>query len=122
MNFKIFYHPQLQKYLTKRENSACIWFCLINAWTSYLEGDADKAIGPATQAFRKDQTNNDARATQAAIAILTGKKPVTVRPQRPNQNQQDQALGGRTARGGGGRQTRGSGGGSRGASSNAPVY
>ncbi len=99
-----------RKYTKQFQDSMICEYFMLNAWTSYFEGDADKAIGPATQAFRKDQTNNDARATQAAIAILTGKKPITVRPQRPNQNQQDQDLGGRMARGGGGRQTRGSGG------------
>jgi len=71
-----------RKYIKKFNNSMICQFMMLNAWTDYFEAGAEKAHPPATQAYRKNQSNNDARATQAALAILAGRKPLAPRPQK----------------------------------------
>jgi hypothetical protein len=94
-----------RKYLKEfSENITCQYY-MLNAWINYFDSDAEKALMPATQAFRKDSSNNDAHATQAAMAILSGQKPLNLRPEK--QAQQDQEPAGRMTRGGAGRQSRG---------------
>ena len=94
-----------RKYLKQFSNNIMCQYYMLNAWINYFDSGADKALPPATQAYRKDRSNNDAHATQAAMAILAGQKPLTLRPER--QAQQDQEPAGRTTRGGAGRQSRG---------------
>ena len=94
-----------RKYLKEfGENITCQYY-MLNAWVNYFDSDAEKALTPATQAYRKDSSNNDAHATQAAMAILAGQKPLTIRAE--SQAQQGQEPAGRITRGGAGRQSRG---------------
>lgn len=101
-----------RKYIKQFQDNMLCQFMMLSAWTDYFDAGADKALLPATQAYRKDRANNDAHATQAAIAILAGKKPLVIRPER-QQAQADEVTTGR--RGAGrmgrgattGRQTRG---------------
>ena len=63
------------------DNIVCQYF-MLNAWVTYFTTDAQTAVGPATQAYRKDNSNNDAHATQTAMAVLAGQKPLALRPQK----------------------------------------
>jgi len=92
-----------RKYLKQFQDGMVCQFLMFSAWTDYFDAGADKALSPATQAYRKDRANNDAHATQAAIAVLAGKKPLVIRPQR----QQAQANEAATGRRGAGRMGRG---------------
>jgi hypothetical protein len=94
-----------RKYLKQFSNNIMCQYYMLNAWINYFDSGADKALPPATQAYRKDPSNNDAHATQAGMAILAGQKPLTLRPER--QAQQDQEPASRTTRGGADRQSRG---------------
>ncbi|MHC4721393.1 MAG: hypothetical protein ACYS6I_01660 [Planctomycetota bacterium] len=95
-----------RKYIKQfQDNMVCQYF-MLSAWADYFENDADNALNPATQAYRKDRTNNDAHATQAAMAVLAGQKPLVLRAERQTQRGQEPA--GRTGRGASsGRQSRG---------------
>lgn len=92
-----------RKYLKQFQGNMACQFLMLNAWTDYFDAGAEKALSPANQAYRKDRANNDAHATQAAIAVLAGKKPLVIRPQR----QQSQANEAATGRRGAGRMGRG---------------
>ena len=92
-----------RKYLKQFQDNMVCQFLMFSAWTDYFDAGAYKALSPATQAYRKDRANNDAHATQAAIAVLAGKKPLVIRPQR----QQSQANEAATGRRGDGRMGRG---------------
>lgn len=105
-----------RKYIKQFQDNMVCQFMMLNAWTNYFEAGAEKAHPTATQAYRKDQSNNDARATQAAIAVLAGRKPLVIRPQRQRAQADEAATGrggtGRMGRGATtGRQTRGRSGG-----------
>jgi hypothetical protein len=74
-----------RKYLKEFSDNVTCQYYMLNAWLNYYDSGAEKAVMPATQAYRKDSSNNDAHATQAAIAILAGQKPLTIRPERQQQ-------------------------------------
>jgi len=94
-----------RKYLKEFSESITCQYYMLNAWVNYFDSDAEKALTPATQAYKKDSSNNDAHATQAAMAILAGQKPLTIRAE--SQAQQGREPAGRMPRGGAGRQSRG---------------
>jgi len=58
-----------RKYIKQFQDNIVCQFLMLNAWTNYFDTGAENALSPATQAYRKDNSNNDARATQAAIAV-----------------------------------------------------
>jgi len=102
-----------RKYMKQLQDNMAGQFLMLNAWTDYFDAGAEKALSPATLAYRKDQANNDAHATQTAIALLAGKKPLVLRESSQTQEPAANRAGaGRTRRGDtngspGGRQTRG---------------
>ena len=57
-------------------------YYLLTAWTNYFQNDLDMALKTSTKAYRTDRNNNDARATQAAMAILSGEKPIVLPPEK----------------------------------------
>jgi len=100
-----------RKYLKQFQDNMVCQFLMLNAWTNYFDTGAENALSLATQAYRKDRANNDAHATQAAIAVLAGKKPLVIRAKKQT-HADEPATGrmgaGRTRRGGTtGRQSRG---------------
>jgi hypothetical protein len=96
-----------RKYIKQfQDNMVCQYF-MLSAWANYFESDADNALNPATQAYRRDRANNDAHATQAAMAVLASQKPLVLRAERQTQQQGQEPVG-RTGRGApSGRQSRG---------------
>ena len=48
---------------------------MLDAWNKFYDNDFTNASLTATQAYKADQTNNDARSTQAAFAIFADRKP-----------------------------------------------
>ena len=91
-----------RRYLKQLQDNMVCQFLMLSAWTDYFDAGAEKALPPATQAYRRDQANNDAHATQAAIAVLAGKKPLVIRAEI-----QTQAREPATSRTGAGRSRRG---------------
>lgn len=74
------------------EEMQCELFMLM-AWNSYFEEDIKSAALNATQAYKTDQTNNDAHATQTAIAILADRKPLVIAPPRQRPTARNQTPG-----------------------------
>jgi len=99
-----------RKYIKQFQGNVACQFLMLNAWTDYFDAGAEKALLPATQAYRKDNANNDAHATQAAIAVLAGKKPLVIRAEKQNRDSElttGRTATGRTRRGSTTRQQRG---------------
>jgi hypothetical protein len=95
-----------RKYIKQFQDNMVCQFMMLNAWTNYFDAGAKTALSPANQAYRKNNSNNDARATQAAIALLAGQKPLIVRAER-QQTQQEQPSTGQRSRSQAGGQERG---------------
>jgi len=101
-----------RRYMKQLQDNMAGQFLMLNAWTDYFDAGAEKALSPATLAYRKNQANNDAHATQTAIAVLAGKKPLVLREKSQTQElAATRSETGRTRRGdtagSPGRQTRG---------------
>jgi len=71
-----------RKYIKQFNNSIACQFLMLDAWTNYFADCAEKALPPATQAYRKNPSNNDARSTEVALAVLAGRKSLALRPRR----------------------------------------
>ena len=70
------------KFLSTFDGGVQCQHFMLKAWGNYFNDDPAAANNAATRAYRADQNNNDAFITQAAIAVLAGNKPVTVKPER----------------------------------------
>jgi len=69
-----------RKHLKGFEDQMTCQYFMLQAWTDYFSGNAEKALKAAVKAYKTDRENNDAHLTQAGLAIVNGKKPIKLPP------------------------------------------
>lgn len=64
-------------------------YFMLQAWTSFFQGDVKMASLAAARAYRTNLQDHDARATSIAMSVLSGKKPQTQAPPKPRTSASD---------------------------------
>ena len=68
---------------------------LLQAWTSFYEGNPDDAVNWSMRAAKTDAANGDAWISQGLFCMLNGKRPMMPRVKKPKAKRRNDSDGGR---------------------------
>jgi len=71
---------QSKRFTRKFDDKMQCEYYMLSAWHNYFDGKLEMALRLSAKAYKTDITNNDARLTQTAMAILSDQKPIVIKP------------------------------------------
>ena len=76
-----------RRYFAQMDDKQKAQYCLLQSWTAYYSRQVDDAHMNAAKACKLDPTSGDAWASQVAMAMVAGKRPMLPRPPKPTRSQ-----------------------------------
>jgi len=72
-----------KRHFSQMDDKQKAQYCLLQSWVAYYSDDINNAHLNAAKAYKLDATSGDAWASQVAMALLSGKKPMPPRAPKP---------------------------------------
>ncbi|MBM4102590.1 MAG: hypothetical protein FJ263_00865 [Planctomycetes bacterium] len=83
-----------KRYFSQMDDKQKSQYCLLQSWAAYYADEIEVAYLNAAKACKLDATNGDAWASQVAMSLLSGKKPMMPPKPKPVRMQRNRANGG----------------------------